>query len=561
MASQADIFGAASDLYNSTGVPCQSGTPLSSSSSGSATTNDWETVSESVRSHWVLSTRTSLATRWFWNHGYDVQARASNRQHGSPIWLCCHCVRRKVHKPKAYISSNTRNIEGHLAKAHGILNPDPSKAKRYATERPSDQLSLHEFSAKKRKKDDFHDELVLRFDKTEFQRLLVQWITDANLSFRVPEHEGLQKVFQYLNPLVQETSAVLTHETVRTRIIHEFNGYKMHVIDAMLRSPSQVHIAFDGWTSRNRNSFFSINAFFLDEETFRPRKIVLGLPNVTIAHTGENISAAVTEVLNEFELVANNKIGCFVLDNASSNDSAVEELGATLRWEDPRCRRIRCFGHILHLVAKAILFVKDEDSLEDLNPDDFNKLQEEDSDKSYPGALDVVLDNSTRWLSQYYMIERAIKLQRYLKELIDITIGSSKKFPRSRQQLAEPPSLLLPCLKEANLLSDADWDALGWFKDILSKFESCLLRLEGDGQTWLRKRGIKAQYGSIWQVAVAYKFLLTTLKKAKVKALDRPEPSYYASCVNSAWVKLNKYYSKLDETPTYYAAMVLYPGI
>ncbi|EGU86088.1 hypothetical protein HZS61_005046 [Fusarium oxysporum f. sp. conglutinans] len=238
-------------------------------------------------------------------------------------------------------------------------------------ERPPNQLTLHDLAAKKRKRDDFHDELVTRFDKTTSQRHIVQWITDANLSFRIPEHKGLQKVFQYLNPLVHKTSANLTHETVRARIIDEFNTYKSRVIHALSRSPSQVHIAFDGWTSRNRYSFFSINAFFLDEDTFQPRKIVLGLPNVAIAHTGENISAAVMGVLDDFELIASNKVGCIILDNAASNEGAVEAIGHKLEWQNPASRRIRCFEHILHLVAKALLVIKDSNTLEDLDADDF----------------------------------------------------------------------------------------------------------------------------------------------------------------------------------------------
>jgi hypothetical protein len=52
------------------------------------------------------------------------------------------------------------------------------------------------------------------------------------------------------------------------------------------------------------------------------------------------------------------------------------------------------------------------------------RLQDKDPKKNYPGTLEVVLDNNTRWLSQYYIIERAIKLRRYLKELIDITVRS-----------------------------------------------------------------------------------------------------------------------------------------
>jgi hypothetical protein len=165
------------------------------------------------------------------------------------------------------VSSNTRNIESHLSKAHNVFHPDPSRAAQYVPERSANQLSLHDVAVKKRKKNDFHNELATQFDKTTFQRLLVQWITDANLSFRVPEHKGLNRVFQYLNPLVHETSATLTHETVRAKIINEFNTYRSRVIHTLLRSPSQVHIAFDGWTSRNRHSIFSTNAFFLEEDT------------------------------------------------------------------------------------------------------------------------------------------------------------------------------------------------------------------------------------------------------------------------------------------------------
>jgi hypothetical protein len=345
----------------------------SSSLSTSIAVKDWSTVSQTVRDHWNLSTRTGQATGWFWAHGYNVQAKPATTERGPSSWLCCHCTQQKVHKPKAYVASNTRNIENHLSKAHSVFHPDPSKAKRYVLERPLNQCNLHEFTSRKRKRDDLHDELVARFDKATFQRLLVRWITDANLSFRLSEHVGLHELFDYLNPLVRETSANLTHKTIRAKVIHEFNTYKAHVTDTLLRSPSKVHIAFDGWTSRNRHSFFSINAFFLDDETFQPRKILLGLPNVAMAHTGENICAAVTEVLEEFELVQHNKLGYFVLDNASNNDKAVEELGRKFEWQEPAARRIRCFGHALHLVATAMLFVHDTQALEDLDPDDFDE--------------------------------------------------------------------------------------------------------------------------------------------------------------------------------------------
>ncbi|EFZ03811.2 transposase [Metarhizium robertsii ARSEF 23] len=479
---------------------------------------DWEAVSPSIRAQWVLSTRSGLATGWFWAHGYDVQARTTGSRFGPTCWLCCHCIRQKAHKPKAYVSSNTRNIEGHLGKAHNISHPDPAKAKWHPPERPPNQASLHGFTVKKRKADDFRDELAARFDKAHFQRLLVQWIADGILSFRLSEHEALHKM--------------------------------------------------------NRHSFFSINAFFLDEETFQPRKIVLGLPTISVSHTGENISIAVTEVLEEFELVLQNRVGCFILDNAANNDRAVEELGRTLKWRDPASKRIRCFGHVFHRVARAMLFINNGDSFEDLGPDDFDewtkaggpvgklhnlvvwvhrsnqatamlrRLQEEDPDKAYPGTLDVVLDNSTRWLSQYYMIERAITLRQYLEELIDITVQSSKKLTRSRSKPTQRRNSAPKCLDEGNLLTDQDWDALGWLKNILAMFDSCLLRLEGDGQVRVRKGGVEAQYGVIWQIAIAYEFLLTTLEKAKIEAQCRPEPILHPGI---QWAFLQKAYGGREE--------------
>jgi len=52
----------------------------------------------------------------------------------------------------------------------------------------------------------------------------------------------------------------------------------------------------------------------------------------------QKIAAAVVEILEEFELVAHNKVGYLILDNASNNDRAVDALGKKFRWQDPLSR-------------------------------------------------------------------------------------------------------------------------------------------------------------------------------------------------------------------------------
>ncbi len=59
------------------------------------------------------------------------------------------------------------------------------------------------------------------------------------------------------------------------------------------------------------------------------------------------------------------KLGYFITDNASSNDTCVTEIIETLRPDlDAHGRRLRCMEHIINLIAKALLFSNKSESFE-----------------------------------------------------------------------------------------------------------------------------------------------------------------------------------------------------
>jgi hypothetical protein len=96
---------------------------------------------------------------------------------------------------------------------------------------------------------------------------------------------------------------------------------------------------------------------------------MIALPRVLGAHSGANIAAALMEVLEKYEIA--DKLGYMMLDNATNNDTAVEALQdalisklGTVPTISAEERRLRCFGHILNLVVKAMLFGTDEARLE-----------------------------------------------------------------------------------------------------------------------------------------------------------------------------------------------------
>jgi hypothetical protein len=73
-------------------------------------------------------------------------------------------------------------------------------------------------------------------------------------------------------------------------------------------------VAFDCWLSNNKKSLYGVVVFYLDEND-RRKKLVLGLPEIKEAHTGENIAIHMHDVFEEFGI--EDKMGYFILDNAS----------------------------------------------------------------------------------------------------------------------------------------------------------------------------------------------------------------------------------------------------
>jgi len=98
-----------------------------------------------------------------------------------------------------------------------------------------------------------------------------------------------------------------------------------------------------------------------------------GLKRVQGAHSGENIARAVLQVIREFSIA--DKVGYFQADNAGNNDTCVQAILDVISPSTPAIyQRLRCFGHVINLSAKAFLFGEDPDAFE-LEIDNLEKLK------------------------------------------------------------------------------------------------------------------------------------------------------------------------------------------
>jgi hypothetical protein len=176
-----------------------------------------------------------------------------------------------------------------------------------------------------------------------------------------------------------------------------------------------------------------------------------------------------------------------------------------------------------------------------------------------------VTDNATRWLSQYFMMERALQLQPFYETfLFEAKLHVNMHLRTTTGTLkrgAKEPLFL----SEENRLTENDWKVIYMLKEILLEFELVIKALQGDGQARDAKRSegdevVSLIQGASWDLLDGYEFLLDSLEEAKKRVGQLGDDGKHVAVnVNNAWMKLNKYYEKIGESPLIYAAAALDP--
>ncbi|KAK7997682.1 hypothetical protein PG989_005722 [Apiospora arundinis] len=177
----------------------------------------------------------------------------------------------------------------------------------------------------------------------------------------------------------------------------------------------------------------------------------------------------------------------------------------------------------------------------------------------------VVVDNATRWLSQFLMIERALVLRPFYNSFVQRASNEWEKVNLTRAGHIKKGSKLPFFLTEENRMTADDWHVLGTLYDILLDFQLVVRGLEGDGQGKHRRKVEENEIdpplsGTSWDLIHAYEFLLETLESAKRAVANFPDGHHLAVNINLGWLKLNEYYEHLNDSPLVYGAAVLHPA-
>lgn len=153
--------------------------------------DDWKIFPWNKFPAFSISERAGRQTSWVWQHGFDIQARDSPTKRK---WVCRPCLRKPKPKTTDFSAVGTQNIEKHLFREHGLVDESgkrkpPALWKGMQEKTPSRNiLEMLDLDTSDPKEQAIANALIQRFDRDYFQRLLLEWVVDANISFRQPEH-------------------------------------------------------------------------------------------------------------------------------------------------------------------------------------------------------------------------------------------------------------------------------------------------------------------------------------------------------------------------------------
>lgn len=393
----------------------------------------------------------------------------------------------------------------------------------------------------------------------------INWIVHDDITFEQAASTRLRSVIINGGPKVRHLLPCA--RTVRTWVLNTYNERISEVVAALARSRSKINLSLDAWSSSNNQSLLGVCGHWINEYGQFITALLALRP--LDGHDGTDIAQVLHGVISTFNLEA--KLGAFQMDNADTNDTALRALCTLLPTEhrfDPNEARLRCFGHIVNLVVKALLFGEGtsrlQKELQDAGDKEafaiwrkqgaighlhnivtyiarspkrlkaFEAIQKVDASDF---SLRLIKDLGVRWNSTYSMIHRAIQL----KEKIKYYCKHWRKAPGEQYDLT------------ADFLDREAWNELEHYDELLAPFATATKRIEGNAYT--------GSHGALWECIPTMDYLFFELKERadEVTAEKDLFSDHFRHCLNHGYSKLYHYYNVIDKSRLYAASVALHP--
>lgn len=408
----------------------------------------------------------------------------------------------------------------------------------------------------------------------------IRWVVCMRIPSSIVENSHFRSFLRIFNSSLM-ASIPISNEKLRTWIVAEFHRRKQLVKAELQTSRSNINLSFDVLTSANYVAYLAVVCHFIDDK-YQNQTLLLGFQRVLGADSGANQAEKILSIIQEYEITS--KLGYFVLNNITSNDTCVDQILRELRPDlNIKERRLQCIGNIVNLTAKAFLFGKDVEGFQmeavvarnarleqreleiwrqkgsigklhnlikyicytPQRREKFQDICDEDGSGQKLQDLMVICDNATQWNSACAMIERALELRSYISLFCE-EYGQLSQNTHERENSCH-----------LDILSREDWQFLSDCHLILKPFQNLAKRMEDHAK--------KGTHGSLWEVFVAIESTLKEMTKYKenyTQLIDEGQDTrFILASINNSLVVLERYRGYMRDSPAYFAAVITNPSL
>jgi len=142
----------------------------------------------------------------------------------------------------------------------------------------------------------------------------------------------------------------LDRHTVSERIVAGLGKEHDEIRQVLHEAASRICCTTDGWTSVALNSYVVVTAHFITAD-WMLQGLTISFEDMSIRHTGRNLCDRILEVARNFGIEG--KISSLVSDNANNAMLGINLAAQALSTSQNKVLPLRCFAHVLHLVASA----------------------------------------------------------------------------------------------------------------------------------------------------------------------------------------------------------------
>ncbi|KAJ9419589.1 hypothetical protein QL093DRAFT_2118154 [Fusarium oxysporum] len=273
-----------------------------------------------VLEDWIHKKR-RRSLSWILRYGKYVIRLSDDGTAGGRYWVCGLCDARN--QVKILEAKATTSPIYHLNNDHHIYKPstahdngpdsEPESSNR-TSPAPSSSVSVLDMQKRAAKR----RLLIVESRADIFKRLLLGWITDANIPLHGVEHKLFRQLLAFLDDEFVIEVLPTSGNTVRRWILQEFEEHTRMLKDEMNKALSKVHTSFDMWTSPNGIAMLSVIAYYVDIAG-TPQVRLISLEKLSGSHGGENQAILMAKVIRKYGL--EKKIGFFTADNADPCDT------------------------------------------------------------------------------------------------------------------------------------------------------------------------------------------------------------------------------------------------